>query len=95
MAEKNIQIKNLQGDLLYPATKAAVVTNDAGQHLGGVEAGAQVNKIEKISVNGVELSIVSKAVNVEIPAAADRIYIINAVCYCLFTVSCFCPFIFN
>ena len=71
MAEKNIQIKNLQGDLLYPATKAAVVTNDAGQHLGGVEAGAQVNKIEKISVNGVELSIVSKAVNVEIPAAAE------------------------
>lgn len=70
MAEKNIQIKNLQGDLLYPATKAAVVTNDAGEHLGGVEAGAQVNKIEKISVNGVELSIVSKAVNVEIPAAA-------------------------
>lgn len=71
MAEKNIQIKNLQGDLLYPATKAAVVTNDAGEHLGGVEAGAQVNKIEKISVNGVELSIVSKAVNVEIPAAAE------------------------
>ena len=70
MAEKNIQIKNLQGDLLYPATKAAVVTNDAGEHLGGVEAGAQVNKIEKISVNGQELTITSKAVNVEIPAAA-------------------------
>ena len=71
MAEKNIQIKNLAGDLLFPKTKGAVVINNAGANLGGVEAGAQVNKIETIKLNGVALAIADKAVNVELPAAVE------------------------
>lgn len=60
MAEKKIQIKDLAGNLLFPKTKGEIVFNDAGENLGGVEAGAQVNKLEKITVNGVELAIVDK-----------------------------------
>lgn len=71
MAEKNIQIKNLAGDLLFPKTKGAVVINNAGENLGAVEAGAQVNKIETIKLNGVALNIVDKAVDVVIPAAVE------------------------
>ena len=40
MAEQNIQIKDLAGNLLFPKTKGAVVINNAGENLGGVEAGA-------------------------------------------------------
>ena len=53
--EKNIQIKDLAGNLLFPKTKGAVVINNAGENLGGVEAGAQVNIIETVKVNGVAL----------------------------------------
>ena len=67
MTEKNIQIKSLTGDLLYPKTKGALVENNNGDALGGVEAGAQVNKIEKIKVNGTELTITSKAVDITVP----------------------------
>ena len=71
MAEKNIQIKNLAGDLLFPKTKGAVVINNAGANLGGVEAGAQVNKIETIKLNGVALAIADKAVDVVLPTAVE------------------------
>lgn len=67
MTEKNIQIKSLTGDLLFPKTKGALVENNNGDALGGVEAGAQVNKIEKIKVNGTELTITSKAVDISVP----------------------------
>ena len=67
MTEKNVQIKDLTGNLIFPKTKAALVVNGNNENLGEVEAGAQVNKIEKIKVNGVELSIVSKAVDIAVP----------------------------
>ena len=66
MTDKNIQIKDLDGNLLFPKTKAAIVINNSNENLGTVEAGAQVNKIEKIKLNGTELSIVNKEVNVAI-----------------------------
>lgn len=68
MTDKNIQIKDLDGNNLFPKTKAAIVINNNNENLGDVEAGAQVNIIEKIKVNGTELSIANKAVNVTIPA---------------------------
>lgn len=68
MTDKNIQIKDLEGNNLFPKTKAAVVINNNNENLGDVEAGAQVNKIEKIKVNGTELAIASKAVNITLPA---------------------------
>lgn len=64
MANKNIQLKDLNGNLLFPKTQGAVVFNNAGENLGGVEAGAQVNIIEKVKVNGVELPIADKAVDI-------------------------------
>ena len=67
MADKNVQIKDGSGNNLFPKTKSAVVFNNNGDTLGGVEAGAQVNLIEKIKVNGTEMSISSKAVDISVP----------------------------
>lgn len=64
MANKNIQLKGMNGDLLFPKTKGALVANADGLTLENVEAGAQVNKIEKIQLNGVDLAINNKVVNV-------------------------------
>lgn len=57
MATKNVQLKDLNGNLLMPKTNAAVVYNNAGEALGGVEADAQVNLIEGVKVNGNLLNI--------------------------------------
>ncbi|MCD7779314.1 MAG: hypothetical protein LUH05_01420 [Candidatus Gastranaerophilales bacterium] len=64
MTDKNIQLKDLDDNYLYPKTKSSIVLNNDGDSLGDVEAGAQVNKIEKITLNGVELSIVDKSVSI-------------------------------
>ena len=64
MANKNVQLKDLAGNLLFPKTQGAVVFNNAGENLGGVEAGAQVNIIEEVKVNGVALHIDGKAVDI-------------------------------
>ena len=71
MANKNIQIKDVNGNLLFPKTYSSIVINNNGDNLGDVEAGAQVNLIEKVKVNGTELSIKNKEVNVEIPDAPE------------------------
>lgn len=70
MADKKIKLKDLQGNLLFPQTKGELVQNASGQTLENVEAGAQVNKIEVIKVNGVPLQVVTKAVEINIPAAS-------------------------
>lgn len=67
MTDKNIYIKDGSGNKLYPVTKTSLIINDAGEPIGDVEAGAQVNRIEKIKVNGVELEIVSKEVDISVP----------------------------
>lgn len=71
MAEQNIQIKDLSGNLLFPKTKGAVVINNAGDNLGGVEAGAQVNIIESITVDGVAVSVTNKTAAITLPTAAE------------------------
>lgn len=48
-------------------TNKRLMTNDEGTKLAGIEAGAQVNIIETVSVNGSALQITEKNVNVEIP----------------------------
>lgn len=45
-------------------------TTEEKNKLAGIEDGAEVNVIEKVKVNGEELSVTDKAVNIEIPAAA-------------------------
>ena len=67
MANKNIQLMSNAGDSLFPRTNAKMVVNEKGENLAGVEAGANVNLIEKIKVNGVELSIKNKEVNIPVP----------------------------
>lgn len=69
--EKNIQIKDLSGNLLFPKTKGAVVINNAGQNLGGVEAGAQVNVLESITVDGQAVTITNKVAAITLPTAAE------------------------
>lgn len=71
MADKNVQIKDLQGNNIFPKTKGAIVTNNAGGTLGDVETGAQVNKIETIKVNGIAQSIADKTVSIDIPSGAE------------------------
>lgn len=71
MTDKNVQFQDQLGNKLYPKTKGSLVFNDKNEALGGVEAGAQVNKIEKITLNGQEISIVNKAVEITLPAQAE------------------------
>jgi len=66
MTDKNIQIQDAQGNNLFPKTKGAVVINNNGDNLGGVEAGAQANKIEKIKLRGVEVAIATKVVDLPV-----------------------------
>lgn len=70
--EKNIQIYDSSKTVkFYPATKGALVTNDNGEALGGVEAGAQVNIIETVKVNGTALTVSSKAVDITVPTQSE------------------------
>ncbi len=69
MADLKVQLKSASGENLYPKTKAEIVENSSGQDLGTVEAGAQVNKIETIKVNGIPLEIVSKSVDITVNGA--------------------------
>lgn len=69
MTDKHIYIKDGNGNKLYPVTKSDLVLNSKGEPIGDIETGAQVNKIEKIKVNGVELEIFSKAVDISVPSA--------------------------
>lgn len=66
MADKNIQIKDTSGNNLFPKTKASIVINNSNQNLGTVEAGAQVNKLENVKVNGTALTITNKSVDIPI-----------------------------
>lgn len=66
MADKNIQIKDLNGNNLFPKTKASVVINNNNENLGDVEAGANVNIIETIKKNGTALSVNNKAVDITV-----------------------------
>ena len=71
MSEQNIQIKSRAGDLLYPKTKGSLVYNNSNQALGTVEAGAQVNVIETIKVNGTAQTVTNKAVNITIASQSE------------------------
>ena len=75
MANKNIQIRDLTGNNLFPKSLGTLIENTDGTdtwNLGAVEAGAQVNTIEGVQVNGTDLTPdANKKVNVVIPAAAE------------------------
>jgi len=72
MSDKNVQLKDMQGNNLFVKTKAAIVYNNSDQSLGTVEAGAQVNVIETVKLNGTALTPdANKAVDIILPAAAE------------------------
>jgi hypothetical protein len=67
MTDKNVLLKDQVGNNLYPKTKAELVTTTSGGNLGTVEVGAQVNKLEKVQLNGVDIAITNKTANVVLP----------------------------
>ena len=69
MTNKNVQLQDMAGNNLFPKTVGSVVYNNSNEALGGVEAGAQVNVIETVKVNGTALTVSNKAVDVTIAAA--------------------------
>ena len=76
MTTKNVQLKDMSGNLIMPKTLGSIVENTDGTNtwnLGGVEAGAQVNLIETVKVNGTALTPdANKAVNIVI--SEDAVY---------------------
>lgn len=66
MANKNVQLKDLNGNLLFPKTLGSNVFNNAQKDLGGVEENAQVNILEGVQFNGTDLAIADKKVNLQL-----------------------------
>lgn len=66
MANKNVQLKDLNGNLLFPKTLGSNVFNNAQKSLGGVEENAQVNVLEGVQFNGTDLAIADKKVNLQL-----------------------------
>ena len=75
MADEQIKRGHLEQDgyVLFNRTLASLVKNNQGQDLGDVEAGAQVNIIESVKVNGTALTPSSKAVNISVPTQPSDI----------------------
>ena len=65
MANLKVTLKNNSGDVLNARTLAELVTNANGDTLEDVEAGAEVNRISTIKVNGSAQTIVNKEVNLD------------------------------
>lgn len=65
MANLKVNLKNADGDILLNSTLAELVTNAVGDTLENVEAGAQVNAIVQIKVNGTTQTIVDKVVDLD------------------------------
>ena len=75
MADEQIKRGHLEQDgyVLFNRTLASLVKNNAGQDLGDVEAGAQVNKLEAVKVNGTAQTITNKAVDITVPTQPSDI----------------------
>lgn len=69
MTTKNVRLKDLNGNDLNVATLASLVQNNAGKNLGGVEENAQVNVLEGVQLNGSDLAINNKKVNIVVEDA--------------------------
>ena len=75
MTTKNVQLKDMSGNIINPKTLGALVENNSGDALGTVEAGAEVNIIETVKVNGSALTPdANRAVDITI--SADSVYTI-------------------
>lgn len=82
MTTKNVQLKDMDENLVMPKTNASLVFNTDGTNtwnLGGVEAGAQVNVIETIKVNGTAITPNSSTKDVNVEIASHASYTIDEV----------------
>lgn len=61
------------------ASKDGLLSKDGFSKLGGIASGAQVNVIEKVSVNGTALTVNSKGVNIDLSSYALKSDIASAV----------------
>ena len=75
MTTKNVQLKDMSGNLIMPKTLGSIVFNNDGDALGTVEAGAEVNIIESVKVNGTALTPDSNRA-VDITISSDAVYTI-------------------
>lgn len=71
MSEFDVRLKDMAGNHLYPATHGHVVFNNEGENLGEVEAGAQVNIIENVTINGTTGTLTEKTLAFQIEGLAD------------------------
>lgn len=72
MTTKNVQLKDMLGNDINPKTLGSLVFNNSNEALGGVEAGAEVNVIESVKVNGTALTPdANRAVDITITADAE------------------------
>ena len=66
MANQRVEFLDKDGNVLLGKTLGELVENANGDTLENVEAGAQVNKIEKVKLDGVEQTITGKAVDLPV-----------------------------
>ncbi len=71
MADINIQIKDLEGNDLFPKTKASVIVNSSGEYIEDIEKNAQENKIESIVVNGTPADVQNKVATITVETNND------------------------
>lgn len=82
-----LELKTVDGKLTFNVKSGVFVEVQSGKglstndyttseknKLAGIASGAQVNKIEKILVNGVEQSITDKSINLEVKTTSNKIY---------------------
>lgn len=71
--EEIIQIKDPDGNLLFPKTKASAVYTKNGKTFENVDSNAQENVIEKILINGKEQTVKNKTVDLDINRILDTV----------------------
>ena len=82
-----LELKTVNGKLTFNVKSGVYVETQTGKglstndyttseknKLAGIASGAQVNKIEKILVNGVEQSITDKTVKIEVKTTDNKVY---------------------
>ena len=82
-----LELKQVNGKLTFNVKDGVFVKAQTGKglstndystseknKLAGIAQGAQVNKVEKILINGVEQSITDKTVNLEVKTTSNKIY---------------------
>ena len=74
MREEITQIKDPDGNLLFPKTKASAVYTSNNRTLEAIDLNAQENKIERITVNGKEAPIVDKTAELTINVETANSY---------------------